>query len=136
MTLGTASPSSPLVEGPHDPDNPTFGFRTDVWAASPAVVGHHATRDLESHYRRLANADSYRQHGTKMTWSRYVSLGYYVFDDCTVFDKHWATFSTNTIFCHCVIWFNFMYHDVRRPQTQHPSNPPGMGNRHFSTLPA
>ena len=106
-------PISPLFEVPHDPDNPTFGFRTDVWAESPAVVGR-ATHDLESHYCRLANADSYRQHGTKMAGNRYVTLGYYVFDDCTVFDKHWATFSTDTIFCHCVIWFNFVYHVDRK----------------------
>ena len=117
MTLGTASPSSPslrallttLITTPPLASVLMYGGPK----ARPWLVGH-ATRDLESHCCRLANADSYCQQGTKMAWNRYVTLGYYIFDDCTVFDKHWATLPTDTIFCRCVIWFNFMYHVDRK----------------------
>ncbi|KAI2501849.1 hypothetical protein MHU86_12614 [Fragilaria crotonensis] len=113
MTAGKEAPLSIALTGPHDPDNPTFGFRIEHWADQPSAENLNPS-ELESHYRRLANADAYRQHGDKVTWNRYLNLGYYAFDDCKEFVHHWSKFDEDPIGCHRMIWYNFMFHVDRK----------------------
>ena len=101
-----------------DPDNPEYGFATDSWTETPLFV---ATEGMEPDIssRRLANADAFKQHGSKVAWHRYVILGFYVYDDCNDFDAFWRQFISKQTICMKMVWFNFMYH-VDRTMDIHP----------------
>lgn len=113
MIKGTETQFSTVLAGPHDPDNPTFGFRIDHWADQPSAAKLHPS-ELESHYRRLANADAYRQHGNMITWNCYLTLGYFAYDNCNQFVHHWSKFNEDPIGCHRMIWYNFLFHVDRK----------------------
>lgn len=68
----------------------------------------------EERYRREANAHAYRQHGTPQNWYRYLSLGFFAYDDCTKFDTLWMKYSSDPVICHRMVLYNFMYHVDRR----------------------
>ena len=101
-----------------DPDNPEYGFATESWTETPLFVAIEGTEpDILS--RRLANADAFKQHGSKVVWNRYVILGFYVYDDCNDFDAFWRQFVSKQTICMKMVWFNFMYH-VDRTLDIHP----------------
>ena len=67
------------------PDSP-YGFHCDTWLDHPTKNGHDWF-STEERARRDANAYAYRQKGTKENWSRYLSLGFFVFEDCFEWEK-------------------------------------------------
>ena len=53
---------------------------------------------------------AYRQKGTKENWCRYLSLGFFVLDDCFECDKIWAAMDMDPLQVHRSIWYNFRYY--------------------------
>ncbi|KAI2507901.1 hypothetical protein MHU86_6559 [Fragilaria crotonensis] len=114
MTAHAALPSPPDPAAYHDPHHPTYGFYTTEWKAIPRPTAGVDWFSVEERYRRDANAHAYKQHGTPQNWSRYVTLGFFVYDDCTKFDTLWMKYSADPIICHRMVWYNFMYHVDRK----------------------
>ena len=102
-----------------DSANPIHGFATDRWHESPPHVVSNPTEEPDQLYQRLANVNAYLQHGSHVAWHRYTILGYYVYHDCTEFDKHWNRYTSKQTFCAKMVWYNFMYH-VDRHLDIHP----------------
>ncbi|KAI2499312.1 hypothetical protein MHU86_15156 [Fragilaria crotonensis] len=71
----------------------------------------------EERFRREANAHAYSQHGTPSNWFRYLTLGYFVYDDCCKFDALWMKYSDDPIICHRMVLYNFFYHIDRNFDT-------------------
>ena len=94
-------PLSTALADPDHPDNPTFGFRIDHWAVQLSAAEVNPI-ELESHYRRLTNADVYHQHGDMITWNRYLTLSFYAFDDCNEFAQC-SKLNEDPIVCHRMI---------------------------------
>jgi hypothetical protein len=92
-----------------DPDSPEFGFAIDHWAESPPYVATDG-EEKEIFYRRMANANTYKQNGSFVAWHRYITLGYYIYDDCNNFEAYWRQFVCKQTLCMKIVWFNFMYH--------------------------
>ena len=63
--------------------------------------------------RRMTQDDLYKRVGNPHTWNQYVSLGYYVFDDCFQFETQWAKLSTNLTAKYKFLWFAYTYHTTR-----------------------
>ena len=89
--MSTAGPPSLLLPCAlpenTNPLDPQYGFHMDKWIANPVPDGPDWFTS-ENRMRRDANAYAYRQMGNPSDWNRYVTLDYYVFGDCAVFDKH------------------------------------------------
>ncbi|KAI2512020.1 hypothetical protein MHU86_2308 [Fragilaria crotonensis] len=97
---------------PDDWDSPDslYGFQCDAWLDHPMKNGHDWF-STEERARREANAYAYRQKGTKENWSRYLSLGFFVFEeDCFECDKLWADMEKDPLQVHRSIWYNFRFH--------------------------
>ena len=64
--------------------------------------------------RRMAQDDALNRHaGNPTTWNQYVTLGYYVFDDCFQFDTQWAKLCTDLTKKYTFMWFSqYTYHHV------------------------
>jgi hypothetical protein len=91
-----------------DPSHPTYGLVADDWEAPPTFIAPEWVESSIS-YQRLGNADAYQQHGCPTAWHRYVTLGFYVFDDCTYFKRYWRQFATKGLLCSQIVWYNYMY---------------------------
>ena len=63
--------------------------------------------------RRMTQDDLYKRVGNPHTWNQYVSLVYYVFDDCFQFETQWAKLSTNLTAKYKFLWFAYTYHTTR-----------------------
>ena len=90
MTDPTAIPPDPVPPAGYPvADNPPelYQFDTTVWHDAPAYVSDNP--DDETIARRNANHVAYRHIGTPTTWHRYITLGYYAFDDAVLFDSEW-----------------------------------------------
>ena len=98
--------------------HPTYGFATEEWVDSPPFIVADWV-DPAIPCQRLGHADAYRQHGSPVSWHRYVVLGFYVFEDCSHFDRYWRQFTTKRLMCSQMIWYNYMYH-VDRKLNIHP----------------
>jgi hypothetical protein len=114
MTAQAALPSPPDPADYHDPHHPTYGFHTEEWHERPQPTDGSEWFKVEERYRREANAHAYRQHGTPQNWLRYLTLGYFIYDDCSKFDALWMKYSTDPIICHRMVWYNFLYHVDRK----------------------
>ncbi|KAI2488891.1 hypothetical protein MHU86_25945 [Fragilaria crotonensis] len=110
MTAQAALPSPPDPAAYHDPHHPMYGFYTEEWHDQPSPPNGSKWFPDEERYRREANAHAYRQHGTPQNWLRYLTLGYFVYDDCSKFDALWMKYSADPIICHRMVWYNFLYH--------------------------
>jgi hypothetical protein len=110
MTAHAALPSPPDPAEYHDPLHPTYGFHTTEWHETPRPPYGQDWFSDEERCRREANAHAYRQHGTTQNWLRYLTLGYFVYDDCSKFDALWMKYSSDPIICHRMVWYNFLYH--------------------------
>ena len=82
MTAPAAMTSTPDPAAYHDPHHPKYGFHTEKWHDMPRPTNGPDWFPDEERYRREANAHAYRQHGTPQNWFRYLTLGYFVYDDC------------------------------------------------------
>jgi hypothetical protein len=63
--------------------------------------------------RRMTQDALYRHVGNPTTWNRYVTLGYYIFDDCFQFDTQWTKLCTNLTKKYKFLWFSYAYHITR-----------------------
>ena len=79
-------------------------FDTIVWHDAPEYEPADPA-DKEIVARRNANHAVYRQIGTATTWLRYITLGYYAFDDAALFDREWRNRTTNPTNLHRIISF-------------------------------
>ncbi|KAI2511556.1 hypothetical protein MHU86_2810 [Fragilaria crotonensis] len=113
MTAHAAIPAPPDPVAYHDPHHPTYGFHTSEWHKMPRPEGDDWFPS-EERYRREANAHAYRQHGSPQNWFRYLTLGFFVYDDCSKFDALWKKYSSDPIICHRMVWYNFMHHVDRK----------------------
>lgn len=107
--LLTPSELDPLL----DPDHPDYGFAIDHWVDPPPYVAPDGV-DIEVISRRLANANAFQQAGSPVAWYRYITLGYYVYDDCAEFESFWRQFVSKQTLCMKMVWFNFLYHVDRK----------------------
>ena len=92
-------------------------FETTVWHEAPAFVSDNL--DTEIVARRNANHAVYRQIGTATTWLRYLTLGYYAFDDAVLFDREWSKWTTDPTTIHRIIFYNYLYQVDRDIQISH-----------------
>ncbi|KAI2501929.1 hypothetical protein MHU86_12550 [Fragilaria crotonensis] len=114
MTAQAALPSPPDPTAYHDPHHPKYGFHTEEWHDMPRPINGTDWFSTEERYRREANAHAYRQIGTPQNWLRYLTLGLFVYDDCTKFDSLWMKYSDDPIICHRMVWYNFLFHVDRK----------------------
>ena len=96
-----------------DPSHPTYGFDTDEWVVSPTYVAP-SDADSDRICQRLGNADAFQQSGSPIAWYRYVTLGFYVYDDCPTFDRYWRQFARKQLICSKMVWYNYKYHVDRK----------------------
>ena len=114
MTAPLAMTSTPDPAAYHDPHHPKYGFHTEKWHDMPRPTNGPDWFPDEERYRREAKAHAYRQHGTPQNWFRYLTLGYFVYDDCAKFDALWMKYSADPIICHRMVLYNFLYHIDRK----------------------
>jgi hypothetical protein len=114
----TMSRFSPLVQLLDDipPDiditQPKYLFSQSEWEEAPVltVVSIPQRDHLD---RRLAQDALYRNVGNPTTWNQYVTLGYYVFDDCFQFDTQWMKLCTDLTKKYKFMWFSYTYYTTR-----------------------
>ncbi len=111
MTEGTATTFAKALPINLDPSHPMYGFMIDTWVDQPIHKGPDWFL-IEERYRRNANAHVYQQNqkGNQTKWNRYLTLGYFVFEDCVECDKVWEAIETDPLLVHRSIWYNFMCH--------------------------
>ena len=63
--------------------------------------------------RRLSQDALYWQLGNPTTWNRYVTLGYYIFDDFFQFDTQWTKLCTDLTKKYKFMWLFYAYHITR-----------------------
>jgi hypothetical protein len=80
MTEGTVPVPPSAFPNDGDPLHSSYGFQCDMWLDYP-TTNRPFWFSSEERSRREANAYAYRQTGTKENWFRYLSLGYFVFED-------------------------------------------------------
>jgi hypothetical protein len=104
MTARAAPSLPPDPAAYHDPHNVKYGFFTDTWDDFPSLnpFGTECFSD-EERFRREAHAHAYRQHGTPTHWRRYLTLGFFVYDDCSKFDALWMKYSADPVTCHRLV---------------------------------
>ena len=107
MTDGAVIPPPAAFPVSYGSDNYEFGFQYKGWEDIPVPSGLDWFR-TDERYRRNANAECYRAHGDPIAWTRYLTLGFFAFTDCTHFDNLWAKRETDTVNFHRVIWYQFM----------------------------
>ena len=100
MTEGTA-PFAPLLALPDDwaSEHSPYGYQCEMWFDHPSASGPDWFTP-EERSRRYANAFAYRQKGSKENWYRYLSLGFFAFEDCFECDKLWTAMETNSLQIH------------------------------------
>jgi hypothetical protein len=95
-------------------EHSVYGFFSEEWEDIPYPAGHDWFSD-EERARRNANADKYQQCGGDPTlWYCYLHLGFFVFEDCSDFEKVWFAMEDDPVTVHRTIWFQFLYHMDRR----------------------
>ena len=107
MGLDPVQPTLTELESFLDPSHPTYGFHTDKWLVSPNFAATDGD-DSAVLTLRLGNADAYKHHGCMIAWHRYIVLGFYVFDDCSHFDRYWRQFVSQRLLCYQMICYNYM----------------------------
>ena len=90
-----------------DPDNHVYGFATETWVEPPIYVPP-SGEESDISYQRKANADAFKQHGSPVAWLCYTTLGFYVYSDCSNFERFWCQFIHKQTICSKMIWYNFM----------------------------
>ena len=120
MTDPTAippDPSPPAGFPAEDFLSDAWQFDTTVWHDAPEFTSDD-TADTKLVARRNAHHAAYRLTGTATTWLRYLTLGYYAFDDAALFDREWSKWSTDPTNIHRIIFYNYLYHvdrDIQIP---------------------
>ena len=115
MTETAAPPPTPVAYPVLDDiDHTVFGFYIEGWEDIPYPTGSDwfSTDERE---RRLENADKYQKYGgDKILWNCYLHLGFFVYEDCSEFEKVWNAMETDPLSVHQVIWYQFLYHMDRK----------------------
>jgi hypothetical protein len=91
-----------------DPSHPVFGFKCDQWLGPPLPNGPDWFSP-EERCRREANMYSYRQKGAKENWCRYLSLGFFLLNDCFECNQILAAMEMDPFQVHISIWYNYRY---------------------------
>ncbi|KAI2512349.1 hypothetical protein MHU86_2011 [Fragilaria crotonensis] len=93
------SVSNPPLDGVHpdiDLSQSMHLFRKVEWA-NPPVNQCRTQIQRENLDRHSIQGGLYQKVGNSVTWSRYVVLGYYIFDDCFQFETQWNKLRKNLV---------------------------------------
>jgi hypothetical protein len=112
MTEATAQPFSPDPPAYPDRDNPAFAFATTEWqAATPITDKNDAAASLINPRKQFL--ENYRHLSNPNEWNRYLTLGYFAYEDGQTFNSVWNNETTTWLFRHKIIWYNYKYHRSR-----------------------
>jgi hypothetical protein len=114
MTEEAAMPPPPAYPDIDEIEHSVFGFYSEEWEDIPYPSGPDWFSE-EERARRNTNADKYQQCGGDPTlWYGYLHLGFFVFEDCSDFEKAWFAIDDDPLTVHKIIWYQFLYHMDRR----------------------
>jgi hypothetical protein len=63
--------------------------------------------------RREEQDAQYCNVGNPTTWDQYITIGYFIYDDCFQFDAQWTKMGHNLMAKYKFIWFSYVYHTTR-----------------------
>ena len=110
MTEETAPPFSPDPTGSPDFANPLFDFATTEWHALPKITTNDDDDDVKLPNLRLYFLDQFRKRTNPTDWHRYLTLGYFAYEDGQTFTVDWHNKTTTWLERHKIVWYNYMYH--------------------------
>lgn len=79
----------------------------------PPFINCITANQREKQDRREGQDEIYRSVGNPITWDQYLSIGYYIYDDCFQFETQWTKMGSNLLAKYKFIWFSYQYHSNR-----------------------